>query len=504
MMNFWRAAGAKRMVRKLLVFLQGYAQPSRLYVRIWLLVLLVSCAEVEIATATAPAPDRPPATSAPTSQAGETSKGLENGRELHVAKTGNDGGDGSLENPWLTLQHAVEQALPGDRILVRAGEYEGCRIERSGAPGLPITLQAAPGEAVVISAPGLENKHESNIEIETWEGDGRVAHWIISGFEVRNAPGWGIDSRGSEEGHNEDILIRNNRVHHNGLASEDTGIFAAFSDHVTIENNESYANGEHGIYVNNSSDNFIIRGNHLHDNAAAGVHLNGDASMGGDGMMSTGLIEGNVIHDNGVEGGAAINMDGVEDTLVVNNLLYRNHASGIAIFQQDGAACSRRNKIWFNTVLMPDDGRWALIINGQNCADNEIFNNILLSDHSWRGSINLATGEAPGLQSDFNIVSDRLTVDDGESVMTLVEWQTLRYDAHSFLATAEELFVSAADDDYGLRLGSPAVDAGQEIPGVTVDIVGAVRPSGGGYDIGAYEFIEEKGSAVLWLPLLRG
>ena len=454
--------------------------------------------------ATAAAPAEISATQSPADQADVTITTAENGREYRVAKTGNDNADGSQSSPWLTLQHAVDQALPGDRILVHAGEYAGCRIERSGMPDAPITLQTAPGESVVISTPGPENKHESNIEIETWEGDNRVAHWIISGFEVRDAPGWGIDSRGSEEGHNQHITIRNNRVHHNGLDSGDTGIFAAFTDNVLIENNESFANGEHGIYVNNSSDNFTIRGNHLHDNAAAGIHLNGDASLGGDGMMSNGLIDGNRIHDNGTQGGAAINMDGVEDTLVVNNLIYRNHASGIAIFQQDGAACSRRNRIWFNTVLMPDDGRWALIINGEGCADNQIFNNIFLSDHSWRGSINLATGEAPGLQSDFNIVSDRFTVDDGDTVLSLSEWLALGYDANSFLATAVELFISAANDDYRLRPDSPAIDAGKALPGVTADIIGVRRPSGAGFDIGAYEFLWDSDTAVLWLPMVKG
>jgi parallel beta-helix repeat protein len=428
----------------------------------------------------------------------------ENGRELHVAKTGDDGGDGSVANPWHSLQHAVDQALPGDRIFVHAGQYAGCRIERSGTPNLPITLQAAPGELVVISAPGVENKHQSNIEIETWEGDGRVSHWIISGFEVREAPGWGIDSRGSEEGHNQDITIRANRVHHNGLNSGKTGIFAAFSDDVLIENNESFANGEHGVYVNNSSDNFIIRGNHIHNNAAAGIHLNGDASFGGDGMMSNGTISENRIHDNGDQGGAAINMDGVEDTLVLNNLLYGNHASGIAIFQQDGAACSRRNRIWFNTVLMPADGRWALIINGQDCEDNQIFNNIFLSDHAWRGSINIANGQVPGLNSDFNIVTDRFTIDDGQTVLTLAEWQALGYDVNSFLAEADDLFVSAANDDYRLRPGSLAIDVGKALPAVMADISGTPRPSGAGYDIGAYEFPGDTRSAVLWLPILWG
>ena len=425
-----------------------------------------------------------------------------NGGELHVAKNGSDDGDGSATDPWLTLQHAVDQAQPGDTIRVHGGEYAGCRIERSGTADRPIALQAAQGETAVISSPGASNKHESNIEIETWEGDGRVAHWIISGFEVRDAPGWGIDSRGSEENHNQDITFRDNRVHHNGLDSGKTGIFAAFSDYMRVENNESYANGEHGIYINNSSDHFTIRGNHLHDNAAAGIHLNGDASFGGDGMMSNGHIGENHIHDNGREGGAAINMDGVEDTLVANNLLYNNHASGIAIFQQDGAACSRRNRIWFNTVLMPADGRWAVIINGPDCEDNQLFNNILLSDHDWRGSINIIDGQAPGLQSDYNITSDRFTIDDGDSVLTLAEWQALGFDANSFIAAADDLFVSAVDDDYRLHPGSPAVDAGKDLPGVTADFTGVPRPSGPGFDIGAYEFSADAQSNVYWLPVL--
>jgi hypothetical protein len=217
--------------------------------------------------------------------------------------------------------------------------------------------------------------------------------------------------------------------------------------------------------------------------------------------MSNGHIGENRIHDNGREGGAAINMDGVEDTLVVNNLLYNNHASGIAVFQQDGAACSRRNRIWFNTVLMPDDGRWALIINGPDCEDNQLLNNILLSDHEWRGSINIANGQAPGLNSDFNIVSDRFTVDDGDTVLTLAEWQALGYDDNSFIAAADDLFVSAADDDYRLRPGSPAVDAGKDLPAVTADIAGSSRPSVAGFDIGAYEFVEDTQSTV-WLPML--
>ena len=37
---------------------------------------------------------------------------------------------------------------------------------------------------------------------------------------------------------------------------------------------------EHGIYVSNSGDRPVIRGNHLHDNHANGIHMNGDAEPG--------------------------------------------------------------------------------------------------------------------------------------------------------------------------------------------------------------------------------
>ena len=188
--------------------------------------------------------------------------------------------------------------------------------------------------------------------------------------------------------------------------------------------------------------------------------------------------------------------------MVANNLIYDNHASGIAIFQEDGAACSRRNHIWFNTVLMPDDGRWALIINGPECEDNQLFNNILLSDHEWRGSINIATGQAPGLKSDYNITSDRFTTDDGDSVLTLAEWQALGYDANSFIAEADELFISATDVDYRLRHGSPAFDVGKELPEITDDFSGAPRPWGDGFDIGAYELSADAQSNVYWLPIV--
>ncbi len=433
-----------------------------------------------------PAPSPTAMAPAPTSP-GQPSPGS-GGTVYHVSPDGDDGNDGTADAPWRSLQHAADRVMPGDTILVSSGIYEGLRIERSGRAEAWISLRAAPGAQVVVDAPGPHNRHDSNVEVETWEGDGVVAYWVIEGLEVSNAPRWGIDLRGSEAAKSHHLIVRHNRVHDNGLDEGQTGIFAAFVDDLLVEDNESYANGEHGIYVSNSSDRFTIRGNRLYDNAGCGLHLNGDAEMGGDGILSNGLVENNVIYGNGTEGGAAINMDGVADTLVRNNLLYDNHATGIALYQEDGAVCSHHNRVLNNTVLMPADGRWAIILGADDCTDNQIGNNILYSDHEYRGSINLPASHVPGLQSDHNLIVDRFTTDDSESVISLAEWQALGYDAHSSLADPQSLFVDPAGDDYHLRPGSPAIDAGAALPEVGADLEGRPRPAGAAFDIGAYEY----------------
>ncbi len=398
---------------------------------------------------------------------------------------------GTFDHPWRTLQFAVDHVAAGDTILVRSGDYLGCRIEVSGAEGDWITLQAEAGATVRVTAPGPGNRHGSNIEVETWEGDGTVSYWVIAGLEVSGAPSWGIDLRGSEAAPSHHLIVRDNVVHDNGLATGRTGIFLAFVDDALIEGNESYGNGEHGIYCSNSGDRPVVRRNVLHHNAGCGLHMNGDASMGGDGIIAGALVEGNIIYENGTAGGAAINMDGVADSIVRNNLLYDNHAGGIAIFQGDGGVCSQGNRVLNNTIVMPADGRWAVNIADEACVDNGLFNNILYSYHAWRGSIVVPTAGLIGFQSDYNVVVDRFSADGGDNVIGLAEWQALGYDAHSFLAIPDELFVDAAGGDYHLRAGSPAIDAGTGLgSAVPDDLEGNPRPLGAAFDIGAYEHVE--------------
>jgi len=404
---------------------------------------------------------------------------------FYVATNGNDGNQGSQGSPWRTLQHAVDAISAGDTILVEAGTYAGCRIGKSGQQNLVCTLRGDVGAAVLINTPGSGNKHTSNIEVENF--DATVSYWVIDGFEVTNAPRYGIDLRDTDH-----VTVQNCYVHNSAV----TGIFLAFSYHPLIQQNQSASNGEHGIYQSNSGDYPVIRGNILHHNVNAGIHMNGDRNFTpGDGIISFALVEKNIIYENGAPpgGGSGINCDGVSDSVIINNLLYSNHASGISLYAVDGAEGSSRNKVYNNTIIMASDGRWCINIpaatEGQpNPVGNRIKNNVLYTPHTFRGSISTYSNSVSGFESDYNVVVNRFSIDEGGTNMSLASWQALGYDAHSLISTPTTLFTNPAANDFHLKSGSPAIGAGTTVAEVTDDMDGVPRPQGGTFDIGCFEF----------------
>lgn len=78
--------------------------------------------------------------------------GMLQAAEIHVSKKGDDAGDGSAANPFLTIQRAADVAQPGDAVMVHEGIYrERVNPPRGGLSGEQrITYLAAPGEEVVI------------------------------------------------------------------------------------------------------------------------------------------------------------------------------------------------------------------------------------------------------------------------------------------------------------------------------------------------------------------
>lgn len=417
--------------------------------------------------------------------AGLLMAGTVSANTYYVATTGFDSNAGSQALPWLTIQHAVDTIASGDTIIVQPGSYAGCRIGNSGTSGAVRTLKASAPGTVVINSLSPANRHQSLIEVENFSAT--VRYWVIDGFECSGAQRYGIDLRDTDF-----VTVQNCVVHNSAV----TGIFLAFGYHPLIQNNESYMNGEHGIYQSNSGDFPTIRGNRLHHNFSAGLHMNGDRNFTpGDGIISFALVEKNIVWENGAPPGGAsgINCDGVSDSLIRNNLLYNNHASGISLYGIDGAEGSSRNKVYNNTIVMAIDGRWCINIpaaaEGQpNPVGNDVKNNILYTPHTFRGSVSTYSNAVSGFSCDYNVVVNRFSIDDGGSNMSLTAWRLLGYDQHSIIATPAQLFTNPAVNDYSLKTGSPAIDMGLALgSNVPDDLVGLVRPQRLGYDIGCYE-----------------
>jgi hypothetical protein len=392
-------------------------------------------------------------------------------RTLYVAPTGSDSADGGPITPWRTLQRAANLVRAGDLVIVRAGHYAGFNLTTSGTAANPIVFSADPG--VVVDSPNPV-RTQDGINLEG------ASYIVIEGFTVVGLPRTGIRSVT-----NHHVTIRRNVGDLNGR----WGILTGFSDDLLIEDNEmSRSVAEHGIYVGNSGDRPVIRRNHVWGNSGNGIHMNGDLSQGGDGVISGAVVEGNVIHGNGRTGGSGINGDGVQSSRIVNNILYDNHASGISLYQIDGGQPSRNNFVAHNTIVQAADGRWAINIQ-DGATGNHVVNNILLTLHTFRGAIDISTDSLSGFVSDSNAVTGRFTTNGGNSVLTLAAWrQATGQDLHSFTTTPAALFVDTAAGDYHLRADAPARDTAMTPTDVLTDFEGLARPSGPASDIGADEY----------------
>src|SRR2546426_1812667 len=260
------------------------------------------------------------------------------GADYWVKNGGADGQDGlSVATAWATLVHAASAIGPGDTVHVLDGSYQGFYLTTSGAPGTPITFKAE-GSAAQITADNPITADGINLE--------GASYVVIDGFVVNNRTRTGVRAVTASF-----VTVRNCHLGYNGR----WGILTGFVDDFLAEGNEAHhSQAEHGIYVSNSCDRPVVRGNVVHDNHANGLHFNGDANTPGgdnDGLIENALVERNIIYGNGAGGGSGINMDGSVGGVIRNNLLYDNHASGISLYRIDASAPSTGNLVVNNTVL---------------------------------------------------------------------------------------------------------------------------------------------------------
>ncbi len=382
---------------------------------------------------------------------------------FHVAATGDDAAPGTAAQPWATLQHAAEQVVAGDRVVVHGGTYRGFELRHRGKPDAPIAFAAAPGETVSIA--GDNPNTPDGICLEG------VAYVELGGFSIA-AP----SRDGVRISHGNAITVRGIRVANAGV----NGIEAVASDDITIDGAViSGAQRSHGIAITGGTRPHITA-SQISDSARDGIAIDGAAKDGGSGIVDGAVLEANRIWSSG---GAGISLDGAPRATVASCLLWGNAAAGVIVRRQSGARPSAFVRIVNNTIVAPV-GAWALRLR-DGSTNATIRNNILQSADANTGAIDINASCLP-LDSDHNAVTPRFTL-DGTTLLDLPRWQMQsRHDVAS-IAPAASLFVDPSRGDFTLRPGSAAIDAGDDASAPSRDLAGHRRVVGKHVDLGAIE-----------------
>ena len=462
-----------------------------------------------------------------------------------VAPDGDDDASGSRDEPWATLQHAVDESTPGTTVYLRGGMYEQqLDVSRSGEPGNPISVVAEPGEQPVLDGSGLDVPPGQSAMVGI-DGQHDVA---IEGLEIT---GYRSDVNGDVPigvfvtGESSDIELKGLEIHDlgttydgrnggdaHGIAVYGTSPSSAVSG-LTIVDNDLYdltLGSSEALVLNGNVKDFLVEGNRVHDTNNIGIDVIGfegtapdptvDQARDGvirgnevwnvdskgnpaygndrnaDGIYVDGgrdvLIEGNVVHDVniGIELASEHADRATRNILVRNNVVYDTTAIGIAIGGYDRRRGSTENCTIVNNTVVRSVGP-VLEVQFDTRA-NLFANNIFVAGDSHNFVDNRYTENLDNIMD-----SNLYWVEDGSDV-GIWQWKGKEYesfarwqadsgnDKNSMFADPE--FVDPSGDDYALSSGSARVDAGLRLAVAgTTDFTGVARSQGSAIDVGAFE-----------------
>lgn len=406
----------------------------------------------------------------------------------------------SRTTPWANPQKATEFVRAGDTVIVGDGIYTDTGDGGfdavitlwgwAGSEGEWITFKSENKWGAVIDAEG------TNYGIRWWSGD--TADYIrIEGFEIKNAIAAGIYMQNSEEvdpitkipylsdpePEIDHVYFYNNLIHDNGrqpstpqcLGVKDggtddygrAGIFIGDSvHHVTVDSNVIHTNGR----VRSGCDDFDF--NHDH-----GIYSRGH----------TLTVINNVFwdHEAGMHMGFANPyfpyLTGYHDITVSNNTIsgYNPGRTGYGIAFTGG-----------NTYINPSNPDSALPTNIL------IQNNIITGQQGIlgveAGSMRIA-GWAENVTVRNNLVDTNVIwVEDSECYSPTDPRRGGVNSETDNQNNANPLFTDADNNVFTLTSLSPAIDNGISTNAPITDYAGFARPfpTGGFFDIGAYEYQE--------------
>ena len=467
-----------------------------------------------------------------------------------VSVKGRDTNPGTLAKPWRHIQYAMDRVGPGSTVNVLTGVYkEYVTFKNSGSKGKYIVLQNYAGNTPVIDGTGLRIKGETGLV--TIENKRYVK---LIGFEIRNLKAGGVPSafpQGiSVRGNGAFIEIRNNKVHDIENSCEECGAHgiavygrdpdASIHD-LIIDGNEVY-NGKFGwsesMVLNGNVEFFTVSNNIVHDNDNIGIDFigfeeenpNPDLDRARDGTVVGNLvyninsygnpaygdersaggiyvdggtrivIERNIVHDANLGVELASEHAGKNTSYITlrNNFFYNNTQTGIAMGGYDTERGSTENCVIVNNTLYNNftQGDWGAELYIQYDTRNNLIKNNIIFANSSRSFIESWSEVMTGNIVDRNLYfaagggSNGTWIWKNVTYTTFTAYQSGSGNDATGLIGRDPLLVNPTAGDLHIKKGSPAINAGENLPSAqmgTLDIDGNARIIKRIVDIGADE-----------------
>jgi hypothetical protein len=286
-----------------------------------------------------------------------------------------------------TIQQAYDDSSAGDTVIVANGIYANAnqddvlRLDKSGAPGEPITVEATNVGGAILDGQGLKGS-DGYEQVVYITGN----YNVMRGFEIRRGYDGGVDIWGS---HNQ-ILQCN--IHNNGDfgdTSTSNGLCGICDQPNTAGNtyigNYIHDNGrisqrsnlDHGIYLQGTNNEVVIN-NLIARNCAFGIHVAADVNIANMEIANNTIVSN--LNRGGImlwgNGGA---MSGIE---ITNNLIYGNAEPGIMTSSCTGSGVRIVNNHVFDNSGHGLSGPWDMN-NNQSKVSYVASGNITNSDREF-------------------------------------------------------------------------------------------------------------------------
>lgn len=459
-------------------------------------------------------------------------------QQYYVSPSGNDGNPGTLNLPWRTIQHALEEAVAGTNIFLMGGTYtENADVRVSGTPGSFITLTNYNGEHALLSCSNgapLLRLHD-------------VRYVRVMGLELGNCAG--NDAKGILiDGACDHIEIRNNKLHDLHFSADANApvmstsaaypvcIYgtsdSAATTSIVVSGNSIYncrLGKAAAITVSGAVNGFTLSHNFIHDIAGNGIAVlswNDIAASHQTDQPQYGTLRWNqcLRCADPLNSYAGIILDGAAFCTVENNDIAQN-AFGLLVKCSSTlhTACDiaiRSNEISGNIVSgmmigVPGNcqrlamNNNTLVNNGdgafpqvslQNCTQSSFRNNILYADGASLLIGIYGTNTDLVVDNNLYFQSQGQPQFQSQSVYTsLSSWSAATgFDQHSLYT--DPMFINVPGGNLHVYGSSPAIDAGDSLyfaqPGET-DMDSMARVQNGRVDIGADEYGTAVGIPVL-------